>query len=181
MSDSLLRESLLCKRRSSAFFIHLFGREISGSLAVLCEGTLHIVTSAKKCTMLESLQKGGPTTGVALMLHRWAELAHICELDSPTYETCNYRISKHDDNTAVYELLLNRIKQSRGGTKLGCLLKMKFRLYFSLSWWPPHTMTCSPFSCPLWGSWGQTVNYDNSHWIFYPEIDTKSVIFPYQL
>jgi nucleosome binding factor SPN SPT16 subunit len=99
--------------KSSAFFIHLFGREISGSLAVLCEGTLHIVTSAKKCTMLESLQKGGPTTGVALMLHR---------------------ISKHDDNTAVYELLLNRIKQSRGGTKLGCLLKMKFRGILASAW-----------------------------------------------
>ena len=56
--------------RSSAFFIHLFGRELPGSLLVLCEGALHVLASTKKCVMLEALQNDSPKMEVALVIHR---------------------------------------------------------------------------------------------------------------
>jgi nucleosome binding factor SPN SPT16 subunit len=99
--------------KSSAIFIHLFGRELPGSLIVLCEGAMHIVASAKKCAMLESLQKASPNKEVALVIHR---------------------ASKEGDNAEVYKVLVNVIKQSRGGTKLGYLSKMQFHGILANTW-----------------------------------------------
>lgn len=99
--------------KSSAISIHLFGRELPGSLIVLCEGVMHIVASAKKCTMLEALQKTSPTKEVALVIHR---------------------TSKEDDNAKVYQVLVDVIKKSRGGTKIGCLLKMQFHGVLAKTW-----------------------------------------------
>jgi hypothetical protein len=45
-----------------------------------------------------------------------------------------HRASKHDSSASVYHVLINKIKQSRGGVKLGCLLKMKFRGVVANTW-----------------------------------------------
>ena len=58
--------------KASAVFIHLFGLELPGSLVVLHGGTLHVMTSDKKCNMLEALQQGRPD-GAKLVLHRLSQ------------------------------------------------------------------------------------------------------------
>ena len=56
--------------KSSAFFIHLFGLELYGSLVILCKEALHIVAPDKTCAMLEGLRHGRPIQCPNLLLHR---------------------------------------------------------------------------------------------------------------
>ena len=56
--------------KSSALFLHLFGLELPGSLLIVHGNTLHVVTSSKKCDILEALQQGRPGSGTTLILHR---------------------------------------------------------------------------------------------------------------
>lgn len=92
--------------KSAAFFLHLFGCELPGSLLVYIEGAMHIAASHTNCTMLDSLQHQKPASmeNVALVTHR---------------------ISTDRDIEMVCKHLVNVIKHSRGGTKLGCLMKIK--------------------------------------------------------
>ena len=64
--------------KSSAVFIHLFGIELHDSLVMLCKGALHVVTSSKKCTMLETLQNDSPAEAPRLVLHRFASAGSTC-------------------------------------------------------------------------------------------------------
>jgi nucleosome binding factor SPN SPT16 subunit len=88
--------------KSSAFFIHLFGVELHGSLVMLCKGALHVLATEINCTLLEPLQSG-PPAGPKLVLHR------ICT----------------DDDNATHESVANLVK-IHGGMRVGRLEKMQF-------------------------------------------------------
>jgi nucleosome binding factor SPN SPT16 subunit len=90
--------------KSSAFFIHLFGLELYGSLAILCKDALHVVAPDKTCAMLEGIRDGRPIQCPNLLLHR------LC---------------KDGDHDSTYETLVNLFKGCRS-KKVGRLLKMKF-------------------------------------------------------
>jgi len=91
--------------KSSAFFIHLFGLELHGSVIILCKAALHVVAPDKTCTMLECLRHARPAQGPDLLLHR------LCG-------------DKSHDSTC--ETLVNLFKGCRS-ERVGRLLKMKFQ------------------------------------------------------
>jgi len=58
--------------RSSACFLHLFGRELPGSLLIMVEDTMHIAASCTKCANLEDLLHRKPPSmeNFTVVIHR---------------------------------------------------------------------------------------------------------------
>jgi nucleosome binding factor SPN SPT16 subunit len=88
--------------KSSAFFIHHFGLELHGSLAIVCKGSFHVLATEKYCILLEALKKKTPPTGPEVVLHR------IC------------------DDDAVTNKNLASLIETYGGGKVGRLERMQF-------------------------------------------------------
>lgn len=96
--------------------------------------------------MLEALQKTSPTKEVALVIHRFFLVPII--LGQQYRFKPEHRTSKEDDNAKVYQVLVDVIKKSRGGTKIGCLLKMQFHGVLAKTWNVAIRSECSGVAPP---------------------------------